>query len=330
MAREGQRRVSVVCPGFATDCLETLEEIAIRNRAAVHGEWRRVLRLHPGAECQRCSCRDARRPRLPGTRAAGRPPRRPLPANRKSHGAAPCARVPRASAGRTLAHRSSLAGFSRSASPRRVIRESLEFYESLGFVQAAVGETWSHPYAVVTDGHLFIGLHGRDLPSPSLTFVLPELRLGVGRLKERGVTFEEEQLRRRRLQPGAAARPRRTERHAAGSAHVLAAAARRADRIGLRLFQRARHSGAGHGCRARVLGIGRFRRARRGSAAVPADAAGQRRPRPGAVSHACAAPLRAHVRGQRHGAAAGAPARTRRYRCPTRCRTLWTMPATAC
>ncbi len=33
MAREGQRRVNVVCPGFATDCLETLEEIAIRNRA---------------------------------------------------------------------------------------------------------------------------------------------------------------------------------------------------------------------------------------------------------------------------------------------------------
>jgi ferrochelatase len=32
MAREGQRRVSIVCPGFATDCLETLEEIAIRNR----------------------------------------------------------------------------------------------------------------------------------------------------------------------------------------------------------------------------------------------------------------------------------------------------------
>lgn len=32
MAREGERRVSIVCPGFATDCLETLEEIAIRNR----------------------------------------------------------------------------------------------------------------------------------------------------------------------------------------------------------------------------------------------------------------------------------------------------------
>lgn len=76
----------------------------------------------------------------------------------------------------------------------RVIRESLDFYESLGFVQAAVGETWSHPYAVVTDGHLFIGLHGREIASPSLTFVLPELQLGVSRLKERGIEFEEERL----------------------------------------------------------------------------------------------------------------------------------------
>ena len=32
------------------------------------------------------------------------------------------------------------------------------------------------------------------MPSPSLTFVLPELRLGVGRLKERGVTFEDERF----------------------------------------------------------------------------------------------------------------------------------------
>jgi ferrochelatase len=32
-ALEGCKAVSVVCPGFATDCLETLEEIALRNRA---------------------------------------------------------------------------------------------------------------------------------------------------------------------------------------------------------------------------------------------------------------------------------------------------------
>lgn len=30
---EGMRRIQVLCPGFAVDCLETLEEIAIRDRA---------------------------------------------------------------------------------------------------------------------------------------------------------------------------------------------------------------------------------------------------------------------------------------------------------
>jgi len=32
LARTGPKRITVVCPGFATDCLETLEEIALRNR----------------------------------------------------------------------------------------------------------------------------------------------------------------------------------------------------------------------------------------------------------------------------------------------------------
>jgi len=31
LARAGARRVAVICPGFAVDCLETLEEIAIRG-----------------------------------------------------------------------------------------------------------------------------------------------------------------------------------------------------------------------------------------------------------------------------------------------------------
>jgi ferrochelatase len=30
-ARQGITRVDVTCPGFAVDCLETLEEIAIQN-----------------------------------------------------------------------------------------------------------------------------------------------------------------------------------------------------------------------------------------------------------------------------------------------------------
>ncbi len=42
------------------------------------------------------------------------------------------------------------------------VAESLAFYESLGFVQASVGEAWPHPYAVVTDGRLSLGLHGAE------------------------------------------------------------------------------------------------------------------------------------------------------------------------
>ena len=34
LAREGTRRVDVMCPGFPADCLETLEEIAVEARAA--------------------------------------------------------------------------------------------------------------------------------------------------------------------------------------------------------------------------------------------------------------------------------------------------------
>jgi ferrochelatase len=34
LAREGTKRVDVVCPGFVSDCLETLEEIAIEARGA--------------------------------------------------------------------------------------------------------------------------------------------------------------------------------------------------------------------------------------------------------------------------------------------------------
>jgi catechol 2,3-dioxygenase-like lactoylglutathione lyase family enzyme len=74
------------------------------------------------------------------------------------------------------------------------IRESLAFYEALGFVQATVGETWSHPYAVVTDGRLFLGLHGAPVRSPALTFVLPELRQGLERLRLLDMEPEEQHL----------------------------------------------------------------------------------------------------------------------------------------
>jgi catechol 2,3-dioxygenase-like lactoylglutathione lyase family enzyme len=74
------------------------------------------------------------------------------------------------------------------------IRESLAFYESLGFVQAAVGEAWPHPYAVVTDGRACIGLHAGQLPLPALTFVLPDLAHALHRLRQQGVAIEQERI----------------------------------------------------------------------------------------------------------------------------------------
>lgn len=74
------------------------------------------------------------------------------------------------------------------------IRESLAFYESLGFVQAPVGEVFKHSYAVVTDGRLFLGLHGSPVPSPALTFVMPRLMHGIDQLEQLGIEFEELKL----------------------------------------------------------------------------------------------------------------------------------------
>jgi predicted lactoylglutathione lyase len=74
------------------------------------------------------------------------------------------------------------------------IRASLEFYESLGFAQAAVGETWPYPYAVVTDGRLFLGLHGAVIRSPAITFVLPDLAHGIERLRALGIEFDQERI----------------------------------------------------------------------------------------------------------------------------------------
>lgn len=67
------------------------------------------------------------------------------------------------------------------------VPESIAFYESLGFVQAAVGDTRNYPYAVVTDGRLHLGLHGKYIESPSLTWMQPELAAHASRLDALGV-----------------------------------------------------------------------------------------------------------------------------------------------
>lgn len=72
----------------------------------------------------------------------------------------------------------------------RDMLESLEFYRKLGFVEAPARDAWQHPYTVVTDGRLYIGLHKRETASPALTFALPELRKQLPNLESLGIEFE--------------------------------------------------------------------------------------------------------------------------------------------
>ncbi len=74
------------------------------------------------------------------------------------------------------------------------ILESIAFYEKLGFVQAATGETWPHPYAVLTDGRLYLGLHQSSLPALTLTYMQPDLARHAERLRASGFELVDERL----------------------------------------------------------------------------------------------------------------------------------------
>jgi catechol 2,3-dioxygenase-like lactoylglutathione lyase family enzyme len=70
------------------------------------------------------------------------------------------------------------------------IRASIEFYAKLGFSQAVVGEAWPHPYAVVTDGRIHVGLHQDLARTPSITFVKPDLLKHLAALEGVGISTE--------------------------------------------------------------------------------------------------------------------------------------------
>jgi len=71
--------------------------------------------------------------------------------------------------------------------PTADIRASIEFYERLGFEQAQTRDVWSHPYAVLTDGRMTLGLHQDPARELALTFVHPEVA-------ERGAALERQGL----------------------------------------------------------------------------------------------------------------------------------------
>lgn len=70
------------------------------------------------------------------------------------------------------------------------IAASFDFYSRLGFAQVPAGDAWPHPYAVLTDGRIHIGLHATEPDTPQLTFVRPLLLQAADSLERLGIEFD--------------------------------------------------------------------------------------------------------------------------------------------
>lgn len=67
--------------------------------------------------------------------------------------------------------------------------ESLSFYKALGFTELRTGDLWTHPYAVVSDGNITVGLHDREFDRPTLTFVHHDLGVHGRSMADHGFEF---------------------------------------------------------------------------------------------------------------------------------------------
>jgi catechol 2,3-dioxygenase-like lactoylglutathione lyase family enzyme len=65
----------------------------------------------------------------------------------------------------------------------RDIAASFAFYDRLGFSPLITSDAWPHRYGALSDERLYLGLHEREMPSPTVTFVLPELAQAWPRLR---------------------------------------------------------------------------------------------------------------------------------------------------
>jgi catechol 2,3-dioxygenase-like lactoylglutathione lyase family enzyme len=71
------------------------------------------------------------------------------------------------------------------------IAASVQFYERLGFSQLMTSDGWPYRYGVLSDGRVHLGLHERDRPSPTVTFVLPDLMHSLRPLRDAHIEPEQ-------------------------------------------------------------------------------------------------------------------------------------------
>jgi catechol 2,3-dioxygenase-like lactoylglutathione lyase family enzyme len=69
------------------------------------------------------------------------------------------------------------------------VAAAVAFYERLGFTHATTGDVFTHPYGVLTDGRLVLGVHARSGPSPTLTFVRPGIAASLAAFGRAGIAL---------------------------------------------------------------------------------------------------------------------------------------------
>ena len=89
---------------------------------------------------------------------------------------------------------SDLGQFLEYSVPAPDLGASLDFYLRLGFCEVPVNDIRPRGYAAVTDGQIVIGLHGRGLDEPALSFVKPDLARHARALVDAGTELEFQRL----------------------------------------------------------------------------------------------------------------------------------------
>jgi len=72
--------------------------------------------------------------------------------------------------------------------------ELFAFYRAAGFVELPTGDILSHPYAVVHDNSICIGLHDRVAEEPRLTFIRPDLKNYLHALRRHHIDIDSAKL----------------------------------------------------------------------------------------------------------------------------------------
>jgi catechol 2,3-dioxygenase-like lactoylglutathione lyase family enzyme len=70
------------------------------------------------------------------------------------------------------------------------VSASLDFYRRMGLIEAEPGDVWSHHYAVVSDGHVAVGLHGYEFNSPALCWTVPGIATLAPKFEDAGIGLD--------------------------------------------------------------------------------------------------------------------------------------------